>query len=404
MQLEDLARRTRATLCLGCGKCTGMCPLADLSPGYSPRRLVARALQGLEANGRQLVRECLTCGACEERCPEGVSFVRFVREARSALPQEERAVCPHHQVLAQTTRLMSEGKTSPDRLGWLTDDLKVAEKGDVYLFVGCLPLFDVVYEDLGVETVEIARSAIRVLNRLGIEPVVSADEVCCGHDLLWSGDPETYRKLAERNTRMITETGAKTIVTTCAECARTLALDYAETVPGFKIPVQHMTSFLAERMEELGLSQEEMSKRTVTYQDPCRLGRHLRVYDDPRTVLSGVPGVDLVEMEMSARNSRCCGTSGFSHCDAESRRLQTLRLESARETGAETLVTACPKCLIHFTCTQKENERRARIDGEAPAGKGIQTEDITVLVDSALQKSTAPAAGREKAAAVKGEG
>jgi Fe-S oxidoreductase len=165
-----------------------------------------------------------------------------------------------------------------------------------------------------------------------------------------------------------------------------------------------MTTFLAERIDELGFSEEEGTERAVTYQDPCRLGRHLRIYDEPRIVLGGVPGIDLVEMEMSARNSRCCGTSGFSHCDAESRRLQSLRLENARETGAETMVTACPKCLIHFTCTQAENERRARIEGEAPAGRGIRTEDITVLVDSALQKKKAPAARREEVAAVKGEG
>ncbi|MBM3319754.1 MAG: 4Fe-4S dicluster domain-containing protein, partial [Candidatus Eisenbacteria bacterium] len=95
IRLEELARRTKATLCLACGKCTGNCPLAELEHGHSPRRLVARALADLEADGRILVRKCLTCGACEERCPEGVAFVDFVREVRALLPPEERASCPH---------------------------------------------------------------------------------------------------------------------------------------------------------------------------------------------------------------------------------------------------------------------------------------------------------------------
>lgn len=392
--LDDLARRTKATLCLGCGKCTGMCPLADLSHGHSPRRLVARALSDLEEDGRVLIRQCLTCGACERRCPEGVAFVDFVREARAALPAEERASCPHHQILAQAVRLQAEGKSRPDRLAWLTPDLKVRREGEVMLFIGCLPLFDKVYADLDVKMVDIARSAVRILNRLGIEPVVREEEVCCGHDLLWSGDPAGFRKLAERNVTLIESTGATTIVTTCAECARTLSLSYKEVIPGFRPKVQHMAAFVAERKKELGLEAAEEwggAPKTVTYQDPCRLGRHLEVIDEPREVLRSVPGVELREMELSGNMARCCGTAGFQHCDAESRLLQAMRLADARSTGADTLVTACPKCMIHFQCAQAEDERRARLDGAAPTKKKMQTEDLTVLIAGALSRTTAAA-------------
>ncbi|MFH1278181.1 MAG: (Fe-S)-binding protein [Candidatus Eisenbacteria bacterium] len=399
MTLDQLARRTKATLCLGCGKCTGMCPLAELSHGHSPRRLVARALADLEEDGRILIRQCLTCGACEQRCPEGVAFVDFVRHARAALPPEERASCPHHQILAQATRLQAEGGSRPDRLAWLTPDLKVKKEGEVMLFVGCLPLFDKVYADLDVKMVEIARSAVRILNRLGIEPVVREEEVCCGHDLLWAGDPASFRKLAERNVTLIESTGAMTIVTTCAECARTLSLSYKEVIPGFKPKVVHMAAFVAERGKELGLEAGEWNggAKTVTYQDPCRLARHLEVLDEPREVLRSLPGVQLREMELSGLRSRCCGTAGFQHCDAESRLLQAMRLADARATGAGTLVTACPKCMIHFQCAQAEDERRASLGGTAPMRKRMQTEDLTVLIDGALMRSmaAAPAEGGE---------
>jgi len=394
IRLEELARRTKATLCLACGKCTGNCPLAELEHGHSPRRLVARALADLEADGRILVRKCLTCGACEERCPEGVAFVDFVREVRALLPPEERASCPHHQVLMQATRLMASGESARKRLEWLSEDLRVAEKGDVLLFVGCLPLFDAVYADLGIRSTDIARSAVRILNRLGIEPVVRAEEVCCGHDLLWAGDPESYRALAEKNAALFAETGAKTIVTACAECARTLALSYPETLKNFKYEVVHLATFLAGRLKELGIEQGTAdAETTVTFQDPCRLSRHLGVVVDPRAVLEAIPGLRLEEMSLSAGNARCCGTSGFQHCDAESRRLQTIRIAEARATGAELLVTACPKCRIHFTCAQEEDARRARVDGREPM-KRMRTEDLAVLVAEALEKAAAPAAAQ----------
>lgn len=394
MRLEELARKTKATLCLACGKCTGNCPLADLEHGHSPRRLVARALAGLEADGRALARQCLTCGACEERCPEGVSFVEFVREVRALLPREERASCPHHRVLAQATRLMASGGGRPRRLEWLEPDLRVASEGPVFLFVGCLPLFDAVYADLGIRPTDIARSAVRILNRLGIEPVVSPGEVCCGHDILWGGDPGDFRALAEKNAAAIASSGAKTVVTTCAECARTLALSYPEALGRFAPEVLHLSSFLAARAGDLVFEAADGAERVVTYHDPCRLGRHLGVVDEPRALLRGLPGVRLEEMEASGKEARCCGTSGFLHCDAESRRLQTLRLDEARATGAELLVTACPKCLIHFACARKEDERRARLRGDAAKLEPMEAEDLTVLVADALAK-TAPAAASQ---------
>jgi len=390
IQLEEIAKRTKATLCLACGKCTGMCPLADLSHGHSPRSLVARALADLAEDGRALVRQCLTCGACESICPEGVAFVDFVRDTRSLLPPEERAACPHHQILAEATRLMADSPPAPDRLSWITDDLKVAKEGDVFLFVGCLPLYDAVYADLGVNMVEIARSAVRLLNRVGITPVVREEEVCCGHDLLWGGDPESFQKLGEKNVDLIEGTGAKTVVTTCAECARTLDMSYRELPTGFKPKVVHMSAFIAERLEEFGVTALEGNGdgRKVTFQDPCRLSRHLGIEDAPRQILETIPDVDLEEMESNRSKSRCCGTSGFMLCDAESRRLQSIRLDEARATGAETLVTACPKCLIHFTCSQAEDERRALIEGgsTSPPSRRLKTEDLTVLVAGALEK------------------
>jgi len=406
--MEELAKKTKAILCLGCGKCTGYCPLAELGDGLSPRRLVSQALEGMDELNRELLDKCLTCGACEERCPEGVQFIEFIRGVRSKLPPPERADCPHHQVLAEATKMMAEGKTPGDRLGWLTPGLEIAEKGEVFLFVGCAPLFDPLYADIGVRTVEIARSAVRLLNRLGIQPVVSGDEVCCGHDLLWGGDEESFMKLAERNAKTIADSGAKLVLTPCAECARTLSIDCPERLPGFSVKVQHIASFLAEKKADLGLGngagEGDRGDLLVTFHDPCRLGRHMNEYDTPRELLDALPGVRRVEMEAHGRDAHCCGTSGFMHCNADSRLMQTKRMNEARETGARALITACPKFMIHFNCARSEDRRRAKLDGTSPNPVTIVTEDLTVLLSSVLDVLDGDRTGKEALSMREGEG
>ncbi len=144
--------------------------------------------------------------------------------------------------------------------------------------------------------------------------------------------------------------------------------------------------FLDERLQAGELSFAAANgMETVTYQDPCRLGRQLGVLEAPRRVLSAVPGVELVEMDRSGADAVCCGTAGFTHCDAASRRLQQERLESAAGTGAQTLVTACPKCLIHFACAQAEDRRRER------PSPPLVVKDLTVLTARML---AGPGAGK----------
>ena len=123
----------------------------------------------------------------------------------------------------------------------------------------------------------------------------------------------------------------------------------------------------------------------MTFQDPCRLGRHLGVTDAPRRVLASFGDGDgngkrFVEMGKAGIDAQCCGTSGFIHCDANSKRLQSERLRSAAATGADTLVTACPKCLIHFRCAQSEDRLRQR------AAPEIEIEDLTILAAAMLDR------------------
>jgi len=368
-------RRTSGTMrCLECGKCSTLCPLSAFG-GFSAARMVAIHDPSVGvATSSGTIDRCLTCGSCEVRCPQGVRFTEFVRGIRAEIPGWDRSPCPHGNALQAAARLMADSSEVKRDLGWITDDLHVAEEGEVALFVGCLPLFDTMFEtDLGVGMLEIAKGAIRLLNASGIEPVVIGEERCCGHDLLWNGDPHTFAKLAKANAGAFRARGVKHIISCCAECTRTWKVDYAEAVPDYKPKVEHISEFVATQVEAGTLAFGNGHDITATYQDPCRLGRQMGVYDAPRRVISAIGGTELVEMDLHGEDARCCGTAGFIHCDGDSRRMQADRLESARETGADVLLTACPKCLIHFACTRCEDGLRER------KGATIHVEDLTVF-------------------------
>lgn len=406
--LASLRRSTGAARCVACGKCTTMCPLGT-NGDFSARRIAGQDLDN-ELRGRGVgVWRCLTCASCEERCPEGVQITEFVRGLRALVPEAVRRPPPHDGVFQSVARNMAQDGRQGSRPGWLTDDLEVAEEGELALFVGCAPFFDIYFEDIGVHTLDSTRAAIRILNKLDIQPVLISDEVCCGHDLLWRGEREEFEQLAQANAKTFSERGIRHILTTCAECTRTWKLDYPEVAPEYTPRVEHLAEFIAARTASGDLKTtgngtaagsgngKQDGAETVTFQDPCRLGRHLGVVDAPRQFFEALPDTPFVEMPRAGRDAMCCGTSGFIHCDAASRELQQQRLREAATTRAGKLVTACPKCLIHFKCTQAEDRRR---DGKEPF---IEVEDFAVfaarrvVADSEVQEPVSVSSERETA-------
>ena len=366
--------RTKAYYCVECGKCTGICPVSR-GLDYSPRRMVKRALEEPELSlvqDRQ-IWNCLTCKLCSSVCPSGVDYIDFIKIVRSkAFLSGLSGSCSQGGQLNTLARMMISEKVSQNRNFW-TKGLEVAEKGDIMYFSGCLPYFDTVFEDIGPDTIDIAKSTVRILNAAGIRPVVSPAEKCCGHDLLWSGDLKSFRALAKQNIREIERLGVKTVVTSCAECYRTLSQDYKEL--GAKFEIKHISQLAAELMEQ-GKLKVVRGDRKVTLHDACRLGRHSGVYDPPRTVVSGC--AELVEMPRNRAAAGCCGVGAFLTCGAHSKRIQTERLAEARA-AASTLVTLCPKCQIHFKCALKDKT----LPGGAPLD--LEIIDLSSLLARSLE-------------------
>ncbi len=377
-ELLEAAKKTNAWACYDCGKCTATCPITRAGGDYSPRRHVLATNLGqsdeLLTNGSLYV--CLTCRQCDERCPAEVEYTLLVQSLRELAHRNGvEPDCPHGGGLQSVMRMMAKGGTQQNRLDWLDGELKTDPKaGEVLFWTGCTMYYDAFFEDFGVRTLDGTRAAVRLLNALEITPVVSAEERCCGHDLLWNGDRESFEALARHNTKLVAESGAKTLVTSCAECLRTWTIDYEPFFEGTPPRIVHLSEYLSEHLDELELG--ENGTHRVTYQDPCRMGRHLGSYEQPRRVIEAVPGVELSEMRRSGPAALCCAGGTWSSCDRISKQIQVDRLREARATDAEVMVTACPKCQIHFRCAMKDPNLKDEIT--------IEMKDLAELVADAL--------------------
>ena len=380
VDINALNKDTDILSCLECGKCTAVCPVSRLGHSFSPRSIMSNVVvgdhEGLTTDKRTW--DCLTCGQCQPRCPHNIDFSVFCRKVRrEAVSLGNSGDKSHDGALHQIMQLQSYENLKQNRLDWIPEDAKVITEGEggVLYFVGCLPYYDAYFDHLGLDSVNIARSTVKILNHLGIEPVVMADERCCGHDLIWSGLEDDFIKLGRHNVEAIKKTGAKKIVFSCAECYRTLNKEYAEFVEPLGIEMQHMAQFISDQIAEGALDLKGHGE-ALTFHDPCRLGRQMGVIDEPRSVLSTIAGEGFVEMERSGKNGICCGTSSWMNCSMTSKKIQSARLAEAGATGAKAMVTACPKCRIHFECT--------KTDPTLPEESRIEIKDLTVVAAEAL--------------------
>jgi heterodisulfide reductase subunit D len=318
----------------------------------------------------------LTCMMCQTRCPSDINYIRFTKLLRAdAKNSGKDAQCSHGGAIQSLMKIMTSPKLNQNRLEWLTPDLKTKENSEYLYFVGCLPYFDLFFSDIKANSLETARSTIKILNFFGIEPKLLANERCCGHDLLWTGDFENFKMLAQHNLAEIKKSGIKKMITSCPECLTCFRLDYPEFFGKLDFEVIHITEFLSDKISQEKVRMKPL-KRKVTYQDPCRLGRFLNIFEKPRMIIKSIPEIEFSEMTRSGKNSICCGTNSWINCDKFSKLIQVQRLKEAKSTGAEVLITACPKCQIHFSCAQN--------DVNFPKEDKLEILDLTTIFKEAI--------------------
>ena len=372
-------KKNRAFLCLECGKCTSVCPISKYNENYSPRKMIADGLfYGSDSLiDDELLWSCLTCKLCSQRCPVDVKYSELTRDYRAIAYKNGKNGNPTHSgVLQEIMEINSAVALNQNRTDWITDDLKVSEKGDTLYFVGCLPYYEGLFaKEFEFSPNSIAVDTVKILNYLGIEPVVMDNERCCGHDLYWLGRLDKFDELGKLNREMIAETGAKRVVTACPECALSLKQLYPERLGGSNLEITHISEIVSENFDKFSF---KTVNSTATFQDPCRLGRFLNIYDQPRESIQKIPGVEFKEMAHNKRGAICCGTTNWTNCDITSKMIQQSRLDEAEATGADTLITSCPKCQIHFRCT---------CHAENAKGTNLKMLDFVNFIASSIEDS-----------------
>jgi heterodisulfide reductase subunit D len=349
--IADLINTTKTYYCLDCGVCTGSCPVARIFPEFSPRQIIERSLYDLEELSDHTIWNCLTCAQCSVRCPADINFPEFIRLMRDQAHSMGFDGIPAHNGMLQTIMSIQTKDVQQNRMYWIEDG-KTRETGDVFYFVGCRPYFDVIFRDIDAGSITGAQNVLKILNACGVEPVVSNNERCCGHDALWNGNEEKFKQLARLNLNLISSSGAKQVIFSCPEGYHTFKNFYPKYFGELDFKPVHILDFLADKLSEGVIQLEGSGEEVVTFHDPCRLGRLAGIYDAPRKILETIPGIELKEMPRSRENGICCGTSGWMNCSSCSKEIQLQRLKEAGDTGAGTLITACPKCQIHFRCTK----------------------------------------------------
>ncbi|MFX1254463.1 MAG: (Fe-S)-binding protein [Promethearchaeota archaeon] len=345
--------------CFQCGLCTSICPQRKVSK-YNPRAIIHSALRGNKLTNNDLT-DCLTCRQCLENCPQMIDFPDFIRENRAitVLKEEDFA---HHNIFNLLQIFMRDMIESGMKFEY--EGEMDSESGFAY-FPGCIDLFDRFLDLQNTNFHQIGQSAINLMNKMGIKPNLLSLK-CCGHDAYWVGDNETFDKLREYNTQKIKEAGISTLLVSCAECYYT----FEELYDLNDVKIQHISQFLAERQNTFTFKE---NNSVLTYHDPCRLGRFMKEYDAPRTVLDNILGVKKVELAYNKENCICCGVSAWLKCDDRSRAIMLQKLDEAVQTGASTLVVGCTKCFAHLNCVLEDRKPQHQYP--------IQIKELGTLVD-----------------------
>jgi Fe-S oxidoreductase len=404
-QLLDL------TTCTECGRCQDQCPAWNTGKPLSPKLVITDLRDHLfekapfllgEADpavpdghdpavlskdlvqdvvGADVLWSCTTCGACVEQCPVDIEHVDTIMEMRRYEVLMESRFPGEAGTMLRNVENAGDpwGLGAGQRLAWTEGlDFEVPVVGDgipddvEYLYwVGCAAAL----EDRARKT---ARAIAGLLHRAGVRfAVLGPRESCTGDPARRLGNEYLYQLQAQQNIETLNGVGARKVIASCPHCFNTLAREYPDL--GGRYEVIHHAQLLGRLVAEGRLAPQAPVEATVTYHDPCYLGRHNDIYDPPRAVLDAVPGVRAVEMRRCRERGFCCGAGGARMWMEEriGKRVNLERTDEALATGADVVGTACPYCMVMLD----DAIRQRQAEG---AAEGVRVLDVAQVLEESV--------------------
>ena len=372
---EEVEHDLRA--CLQCGYCNFVCPI-QLNPdrGFESYRVrgkmyhlkkyvrpgfMQRLIGGAPEISPEFVERvynCTACGYCQVACHVEIKFNDRWEQVKEWFVKNGVGPLDRHKALR--TRVVAKhnpyDEPHEQRDAWVPKTAKMSKDPEVLYFTGCTASY---------RQQRIAQDALRVLEAAGVEyDVLGRDEWCCGSPLIRTGQTDivTDEKdgLVKHNLREFEKRGARKVVTACAGCFMTLGHNYPMYAGKLDFELLHMTQFIDKLIKDRRLELKRPLPKRVAYHDPCHIGRHFGIFEEPRRILNAFPRSEYIELPRNRKESQCCGAGGGYKIQFNDRAefIASLRVEEARGVGAEMLVSACPFCVTNLTGGAK----RAGID------------------------------------------
>ena len=379
--------------CMGCGDCGyaihsaigkfKSCPVKEVHESpfevYFARgkmRIAKGILDGklpLSKELAEIIYQCTECGACHDTCHQThnphidlfvtrwIDHVEVWEALRQDLVKEGFAPLDQHARILKSMndqsrlnpyeRELSEKQEAISNLNGFVDE----GTSEIGFFAGCTQslMYSETLQKLG-----------KIIEKSGVKVCKLPNEYCCGSIALRIGDMETATHLMEQNIKYFQDLGIKQVITACAGCYRTLKKDYPKYSDKELPEIINITEFLEELIEKQKIQFNSTEPISVTYHDPCHLGRHMKIYDPPRNVIKAIPGVSLIEMKRNRNNAWCCGAGGGLKSQFPKMAVDIAkdRISEAIETQSSLLVTSCPFCERNLTDAISQDEELKVVD------------------------------------------
>jgi len=361
-------------VCTQCGNCRTVCPVfEELCWESSSPRGKLYYLRGLlrqrSKNGQfdpdfvKRIFQCSLCVRCEEACQTEIDMLRVWQAVRAEIGNRglwPEAIQAIHKATLTEHNLYAVSNSNRTVWAMMIEDAvlpKINKVADVAYFVGCVAAFTG-------RVATIPESTVAILDAADVDyTILGPDEWCCGNPLFFVGAHSAAKELALHNLEKLRQLKVKTLVTSCAGCYRAFSQEYPRILgEDIGIEVLHLPQLISRLIEQRKLKFGRPAEMAVTYHDPCEIGRHCGIYDEPRHVLSSIPGLELIEMPNNRQNSECCGAGGLLKAVEPDMSLEIAgrRVNQAIRCGATDIVSACVTCRLQLS--EAANEKDLDID------------------------------------------